>query len=239
ELAVLVEGGVGEVLRAYEDLRAGGAVVGLDYLAVDVEAGGGAVVADPDPGPRQLGERAVVLAALVLPADLDVDAALGRLDERVLHGPVTHLLAVDAQAAGRAVDEGDQLVLRVGRRPHQVVPVAGMDGLLGEVGVEHGGDGGYVGPFGICHQEVPRGRVVPARQVGGHDDGLRPVDDHGLLVGVPVVGRGPGHRDPVGAEVGVRVRVHAPCPPVQDHAHPHAVPGRGRQVVLGRGVGGL
>jgi hypothetical protein len=26
---------------------------------------------------------------------------------------------------------------------------------FGEVGVEHGGDGGYVGPFGICHQEVP------------------------------------------------------------------------------------
>src|SRR6266568_467812 len=54
ELAVLVEGGVGEGLRADEDLRVGGAVVGLDYLAVDVEAGRGAVVADPDPGPGQL-----------------------------------------------------------------------------------------------------------------------------------------------------------------------------------------
>src|SRR4029077_21198642 len=100
EFTVLVEGGVGEVLRADEDLPVVGAVVGLDHLAVDVEAGGGAVVADADPGPGQLGERAVVLAALVLPADLDVDAALGRLDERVLHRPVAHLLAVNPPAAG-------------------------------------------------------------------------------------------------------------------------------------------
>ncbi len=41
ELAVVVEGGVGEVLRSYEDLRPGRSVVGLDDLAVDVEAGGG------------------------------------------------------------------------------------------------------------------------------------------------------------------------------------------------------
>src|SRR4249919_3451429 len=70
EFTVLVEGGVGEVLRADEDLPVFGAVISLDHLAVDVEAGGGAVVADPDPGPGQLGERAVVLAALVLTADL-------------------------------------------------------------------------------------------------------------------------------------------------------------------------
>src|SRR6266567_2548075 len=114
EFAVLVEGGAGEVLRTDEDLPVVGAVVGLDYLAMDVEAGGGAVVADADPGPGQPGERAVVLAALVLPADPDVDAAPGRLDERVLHGPVAHLLAVDAQAARRAVDEAEQPVLRVG-----------------------------------------------------------------------------------------------------------------------------
>src|SRR5580700_9598506 len=137
ELTVVVEGGSGEVLRSDEYLRAGRAVVGLDDLPVDIKAGGGVVVADADPGPGQPGVRAVVFAALVLPADLHVDAALSRPDERILHRRVAHLLAVDAQAARRAVDEAEKFSLRVGRRPGEIAPVAGADGRMGEVGVEH------------------------------------------------------------------------------------------------------
>src|SRR5690348_15231290 len=97
EFAVPGERGAGEVLRSDEDPGAAGTVVGLDDLAVDVEAGGGAVVADADPGPGQPGVRAVVLAVFVLPADLHLDAALGRLDERVLDALVARFLAVDTQ----------------------------------------------------------------------------------------------------------------------------------------------
>ncbi len=131
------------------------------------------------------------------------------------------------------------MVFRVGRRPYQVAPVAGTDGGLGEVGLEHRGDGGDVGPAGVHDEEVAGGRVVPAGQVGGHDDRLRRVDDHGLLVGVPVLRRGPGDLDGMGAEVGVRGRVHALLPLVQDHVDPHAAPGGGRQVMFGSGVGEL
>jgi hypothetical protein len=66
------------------------------------------------PGPGEPGEIAVELAALVFPADPHADAALGGGDERILHRGVAHLLAVDAQAPGRAVDEGEQLFLRIG-----------------------------------------------------------------------------------------------------------------------------
>src|ERR1700722_15292917 len=48
ELAVVVEGGPGEVLRSDDPPRVARAVVGLDGLSVDVESGGGAVVADVD-----------------------------------------------------------------------------------------------------------------------------------------------------------------------------------------------
>src|SRR6266851_1683107 len=84
---------------------------------------GGAVVADAHPARGQPGEVAVVLTAGVLSADPHVDAAPGRLDERILHGGVAHLLAVHAQALGRAADEGEQLRLRVGGGPDQVAAV--------------------------------------------------------------------------------------------------------------------
>jgi hypothetical protein len=66
------------------------------------------------PGPGEPGEIAVELAALVFPADPHADAALGRGDERILHRGVAHLFAVDAQAPGRTVDDGEQLFLRIG-----------------------------------------------------------------------------------------------------------------------------
>src|SRR5689334_4561947 len=53
ELAVLVERGIGEVLRPDEHLRVLRAVVGLDDLPVDVEAAGGVVVTDAHPGPGE------------------------------------------------------------------------------------------------------------------------------------------------------------------------------------------
>src|SRR5579875_2408625 len=111
ELPVVVERGVGEVLRADEDLRARGAVVGHDDLAVDVEAGRGTEVADLHPGVVQLLVLAVVLAVLVLPDDLHLHPALGRADQVAGDRGVVHLLGVDPDAALGPVDQGGQLGL--------------------------------------------------------------------------------------------------------------------------------
>ena len=107
-----------------------------------------------------------------------------------------------------------------------------MDRPVGVVGVEHLHDCGDIGPAGVHHEEVPGRRVVPGRQVGGHDDGLGPIDDQGLLVGVGVGGRRPDDLDPMCTQVLVGAGVGALLPLVQDDPDPHAALGRHRQVVL-------
>src|SRR5581483_8631474 len=113
ELAVVVERVVGEVLRALENLRGRGAVVGDDRLGVDVVAGARGVGLHLAAGRGDLVQLRGVGVALVLGHHADRHAALRVRDHRVDQGGVAELLFLDVEAALRAVDQVEQLRLRV------------------------------------------------------------------------------------------------------------------------------